>query len=260
MSEKILVFIPTYNERRNAEKMCRALRALPFAPDVLFVDDNSPDGTGAILDHLAAKDPAVHVVHRPGKQGIGTAHLFGIRWAYAQGYSKLMTLDCDFTHRPEYLPQFLEASRECDFVISTRYGASPENLKDWTPYRRFLTRFGHILTTAMLGMTLDATTSFRLYRLDRIPVEVFDDVQAAGYAFFFESAYILHLAGFSIREVPVVLPARQDGESKMNFAEVLASLRRFLRLFALRVMGPYRGYHQRRTAPRTQAKPTAAGR
>jgi dolichol-phosphate mannosyltransferase len=233
MLAKHLVLIPTYNERNNVARMHAELRNLPFATDIIFVDDNSPDGTGAVLDDIAARDPGVHVLHRSGKLGIGTAHLDGIRWAYRNGYTHLMTMDCDFTHRPEYLPQFMAAAKDCDFVISTRYGADG-SLTGWTAYRKTLTRLGHTLTRRMLGMKYDATTSFRLYRLDRIPMSLINQVQSHGYAFFFESVYMLHLSGCKIREVPVVLPPRTEGQSKMDRSEVYASLVRFAKLYVSR--------------------------
>lgn len=247
MRQERLVFIPTYNERGNVETMYRRLCALDLRADFLFVDDNSPDGTGEILDEIATRDPRVTVLHRPGKQGIGGAHLDGIRWAYERAYRVLMSLDCDLTHQPEDLPRFLARKDEYDLLLSSRYMAE-RSLAGWTLYRRALTRAGHTLIRFLLRMPYDATTSFRLYRLDRIPRELFREVASRGYAFFFESAYLLHMRGLSIGQVPVTLPARALGRSKMGLNEVAASLRQLLRLFL------ERGRRTRRAAQAVTAK------
>jgi dolichol-phosphate mannosyltransferase len=225
-----LIFIPTYNESANAKAMYEKLIELNLDADILFIDDNSPDGTGKILDDVAAGDDRVTVIHRKGKEGIGTAHIQGINWAYEHGYTVLMSLDCDFTHRPEYFPDFLALQDTCDLVMASRY-MGLESLSEWNLYRKALTQIGHVLTKLVLRMDYDATTSFRLYRLDRIPQSIFDSVTSRGYAFFFESVYFMHLSGVRIREVPVVLPARALGNSKMGLDEIVASLKQLLTLY-----------------------------
>ena len=218
-----LVFVPTYNERENVRRLCSEILALDLRVDILFLDDNSPDGTGEVLDELAASHPNVHVIHRPGKLGIGSAHRDGINWAYDRGYSTLATMDCDFTHRPEDLPEIIRRSRDCDVVVGSRY-SHPESLNDWTFFRKSLTLLGHVATNALLRMKYDATGAFRVYRLDRIPREVFSLVRSTGYSFLFESLYALFVNGHSIREVPIVLPARTYGHSKMRASDAFGSL------------------------------------
>ncbi len=212
---KTLIAVPTYNERENLEPLVRRILKLPVEAALLIVDDRSPDGTGEIADRLAAEDPAIQVIHRPGKLGIGGAHLEIIRRAYALGVTYLITMDCDFTHQPEDIPQFIERSEGIDLVIGTRF-VDPRSLKDWEPFRKMVTHLGHFLTQRLLGMPYDASGAFRLYRLDRIPAAVFDLVTARGYAFFFQSLYILWLNGFSVREIPILLPVRTCGHSKMT--------------------------------------------
>jgi len=227
---RTLVFIPTYNERENVEKICSEILVLGIDLDVLFLDDNSSDGTAAILKKLATKYPNVKVVFRPGKLGVGSAHLDGIRWAYDHGYKKLVTMDCDFTHSPGYLLDFLNRSNDCDVVVGSRYllGSS---LADWNKLRKFLTHAGHFMTKRLLGMKYDATGGFRLYRLDSIPREVFDAVRSKGYSFFFESLYVLQINNFRIVEFPIILPARTYGHSKMSLAEAFHSLWRLFHLY-----------------------------
>ncbi len=224
MTEKILIAIPTYNEKENVEPLYSQLKQLGLSNDFLFVDDNSPDGTSEILDRIAQRDPKVHAVRRAGKLGIGSAHMDIIRWAYDRGYDILITMDCDFTHQPEDVPVFLEKSLACDVVIGSRY-TNPKSLEGWNPLRKFLTHLAHFLTKTLLQMPYDATGAFRVYRLKKIPQPIFGLVQSKGYSFFFESLYILYLNGYQISEIPIRLPARTYGHSKMSWGDAWASLR-----------------------------------
>jgi dolichol-phosphate mannosyltransferase len=227
---RVLIFIPTYNEAENVEALFARIRSLDLPADILFLDDNSPDGTGAIIDRLIVANPNLYVIHRAGKAGIGSAHLAGIQWAYEHGYQTLITMDCDFTHSPERIPDFLEQASEHDVVIGSRY-LQPGSLRTWNFTRRTLTRVGHVLTTFLLRMPYDATGAFRLYRLDRIPRQVFDLVCSKSYSFFFESLYILWLNAFSIKEIPLQLPARTYGRSKMAWPDAARSVHRLAYLF-----------------------------
>src|SRR5207247_297503 len=142
---RLLIFVPTYNENRNVERLCAELRALPLDADILFIDDGSPDGTGATLDRLARQHPRISVIHREGKLGIGSAHRAGIAYAYDKGYDLLITLDADFSHSPADLPRLLAAHDDgVDVVVASRYLA-PDSLPGWSPHRLFLTRLGHLL-------------------------------------------------------------------------------------------------------------------
>ena len=224
MALRTLVVVPTFNERDNAPRMVDAIRALDLDADVLFVDDNSPDGTGALLDAMCADYPRLSVRHRAGKEGIGSAHLDGIAAAYAGGYERLVTLDCDFSHSPEDIPDFLRAADDADVVVGSRW-TSAKSLPGWNLFRRMMTGIGHVLTRSVLGMPYDATGAFRAYRLDRIPQRVFSLVQSRSYSFFFESLFILNKNGLRIREIPIVLPARTYGHSKMTLRAASDSVR-----------------------------------
>ena len=230
-----LVFVPTYNERENVERLCIELLKLDLRADILFLDDNSPDGTGEILDRLAADHGSVFVTHRSGKLGIGSAHQDGINWAYDRGYKTLVTMDCDFTHRPQDVPEFLRMSNDADLVLGSRY-MHDESLSDWTFFRKSMTSFGHFLTTTLLRMKYDATGGFRAYRLDRIPREIFTRVRSKSYSFFFESLYALHVNRHSIAEVPIALPARTYGHSKMRASDAVGSLVRLIILASTQLM------------------------
>ena len=226
---KSLIFIPTYNERDNAPRMCAEIHGLGLDADLLFMDDNSPDGTGALLDELKPRFPRLIVHHRAGKLGIGSAHFEAIEWAYAQGYQTLVTMDCDFTHSPSDIPAMIAATETSDVAVGSRW-LRRNSLPGWNLFRRLMTNGGHWLTRRVLGVPQDASGAFRCYRLDRLPRQVFQLVKARGYAFFFESLFILNRNKFSIVEVPIVLPARTYGHSKMSRA---AALRSVLHLFKL---------------------------
>lgn len=222
-SQKILIMLATYNERDNVETMCRKIQDTGVAADILYVDDNSPDGTGRILDELSYTMPEVHIIHRSTKLGIGSAHQDGIRWAYSHGYLNLITMDCDFTHSPENILDLLKFAEEYDIVVGSRH-ILENSLDGWNAWRRFLTRSGHFLTKTLLEMPYDATGAFRLYRIDRIPHEVFDLVSSKGYSFFFESLTILNLNKYKIKEIPIALPPRTYGHSKLRFRDMVHAL------------------------------------
>jgi len=228
--KKILVMIPTYNEHENVKKMCHDISMTGIQADVLFVDDNSPDGTGAILDDLAKSVPRIRVIHRSGKLGIGSAHLDGIAWVYSHGYTHLVTMDCDFTHSPENIKDLLNYADEYDVVVGSRH-ILEDSLIGWNPWRKCITRTGHLLTTILLQMPYDATGAFRLYRLDRIPKEVFGLVTSKGYSFFFESLTILNLNKYRIKEIPIALPPRTYGHSKLMFRDMIHALIFMLTIF-----------------------------
>jgi dolichol-phosphate mannosyltransferase len=211
-----LVFVPTYDERDNAPRMVQALHSLSLDADILFVDDNSPDGTGNLLEELRNHYPRLLVHHRTGRLGIGSAHSEAILWAYNAGYCRLVTLDCDFTHSPSDIPRLLERlDADVDVVVGSRW-ARRGSLPGWNIYRRLITWSGHFLTRTVLGIPQDASGAFRAYRLDRIPRDAFTLIRATGYAFFFESLFVLLQNGVRVKEVGITLPARTYGHSKMS--------------------------------------------
>jgi len=227
---RLLIFVPTYNEAENVEVLFGQIRALGLNADILFLDDNSPDGTGQIIDRIAAENANVRTIHRTGKLGIGSAHVAGIRWAYEHGYKTLVTMDCDFTHSPDRIADFLAQAEGFDVVVGSRY-MQKDSLQTWNLMRKTLTWVGHLLTTTLLRMPYDATGAFRLYRLDRIPAALFDLVESQSYSFFFESLYVLWLNGARVKEIPVELPARMYGHSKMRLKDVVRSTELLVYLF-----------------------------
>jgi dolichol-phosphate mannosyltransferase len=221
---KILIFIPTYNEAENVEKIYQQIKALGLNADNLFLDDNSPDGTGAIIDRLVEKDKNTFVIHRSGKLGIGSAHQAGIDWAYAKGYDTLITMDCDFTHSPSCIKDFIKNSNDVEIVVGSRY-LQKDSLATWNLFRKSLTHFGHFMTVHLLKMPYDASGAFRLYNLKKIKHDIFKLVQSPGYSFFFESLFILHHNNMKVAEIAIDLPARTYGTSKMSWKDAWHSLR-----------------------------------
>ncbi len=226
-----LIFIPTYNERGNVERLTEQLVALQYDADILFVDDASPDGTGDILDALATRHARVKVIHRNAKAGIGSAHMAGIRFAYARDYQTLISMDCDGTHPPESISEFLALAGTCDVVCGSRY-LRDDSLQEWTVMRVLMTKAGHFLTKSLLGIPYDASSAFRLYDLATVPLQAFELVNATGYGFFFESLFVLQINQMRIREVAIRLPARAEGNSKMDVREAARGLWRLFTLCA----------------------------
>jgi dolichol-phosphate mannosyltransferase len=226
----ILVGIPTLNEANNVERIVERLQGLSLPMDLLFIDDSSSDGTGEILNQLAARHDSLRVLHRPPFSGIGSAHQAILNYAYEHGYQTLITMDCDFSHQPEDLPRLLREPSNKALVVGSRF-MDEKSLEDWNLKRRFLTHLGHWLTSRLLGLPMDATGAFRLYRLDRIPRVLWGQVRSSGYAFFFESLVFLRKGGVECAEIPIRLPKRVYGESKLDFRQALRSLGMLLRLY-----------------------------
>lgn len=214
-----LLFIPTYNESKNIVKLYQQIKELHLGIDILFLDDNSPDGTGRVIDNLAMYDRTIHVIHRASKMGIGSAHLEGIDFAYKNNYRTLITMDSDFSHDPQDIAKFQAVSNEYEIVIGTRF-VKKGSLDGWKLSRKVLTHAGHLATKTLLKIPYDASGAFRLYRLDRIDAILFKMISAKGYSFFPESLYALFSNGIKVKEIPIKLPRRFNGVSKMNLRDV----------------------------------------
>jgi len=213
-----LIFIPTYNESANVEPLYRQIAGLGLEADMLFIDDNSPDGTGAILDRLAQGDSRVRVVHRPAKMGIGSAHQAGIAWAYARGYTTLITMDSDFAHSPQSIAVLLAQAGRADVVVASRF-LQPDSLKDWNVLRKFPDAHRAFHDADLAEYALRRHRGLPPVQPGPDPARAVSARGSQGYSFFFESLFILLNNGYTIREIPVVLPSRVYGESKMRFTD-----------------------------------------
>tara|TARA_Y100001954_G_scaffold239150_1_gene311543 strand:- start:3004 stop:3720 length:717 start_codon:yes stop_codon:yes gene_type:complete len=218
-----LVCIPTYNERENIPSIVKEL--LHVAPvDILIIDDNSPDGTGAVADLLAAEDARVHVLHRPGKQGLGKAYLAGFQWALERHYEFIFEMDADFSHQPRYVPEFLRATQDHDLVLGSRYvpGGGTEN---WSQLRKFISQGGSLYARTILGLSVkDLTGGFKCFRREVLEAIDLDSVESTGYSFQIELTYRAAQKGFRIKEVPIVFYERVAGNSKMSKDIVLEAV------------------------------------
>ena len=221
---RIVMVVPTYNEAENLEWIVgRVRKAVPEA-DVLVVDDRSPDGTGAIADEIAARDPQVQVVHRTQKAGLGAAYLHGFRVALDRGYDVIGEMDADGSHQPEQLRILLDALEEADLVLGSRWvpGGSVVN---WPLHRKALSRGGNLYTRLLLGIPVrDATGGFRLFRRTTLEALDLDDVRSVGYCFQADLAWRTLHAGMRVVEVPIEFVERVRGESKMSPAVAVESL------------------------------------
>ena len=218
-----ILCIPTYNESQNIKIIYEQIIGLKLDLDILFIDDNSPDGTGAIIDSFITQNPHVHALHRPCKSGIGSAHKAAIDWAYTNGYETCITMDCDFSHSPKYIQAFCDNAKNAPVVVGSRY-MEPNCLDGWNIIRKILTHSGHILTRFILGMPYDATGAFRLYSLSQIDATLFSKIRSNGYSFFYESLYIIYKNKIPVCEIPIHLPPRTYGHSKMQVKDMVHSL------------------------------------
>lgn len=221
---RVLVVVPTYQERENIDRILdRLLDANPDV-DVLVADDRSPDGTGDLADARAAADPRIHVLHRPGKDGLGAAYLAGFAWGIAHGADVLVEMDADGSHRPEDLPSMLAALVDADVVLGSRYvpGGAVVN---WPRSRELLSRGGNTYTRIMLGVALrDATGGFRAYRRSALEKMVMREVSSQGYCFQVDLVRRAVRAGLRVVEVPITFVEREFGASKMNRSIVTEAL------------------------------------
>jgi dolichol-phosphate mannosyltransferase len=221
MTAAVWLIMPTYNEAANLDGIVRATaaeleRAVPGDHRILVVDDNSPDGTGEIADSLAMELPSVEVLHRPGKAGLGQAYLAGFALALEAGARMVIEMDADFSHDQRYLPELIAAAGEADLVLGSRYVAGG-GVRDWGLVRRLVSRGGGLYARLILGIHVhDLTGGFKCIRREVLEAIDLPSVQAEGYVFQIEVTYRAVLAGFRVREVPIVFSDRTAGQSKMS--------------------------------------------
>ena len=226
---RVLIVMPTYNERQNLEIIAGRIReAVPDA-DLLVVDDNSPDGTGDLADKLAEKDSRVQVMHRTEKAGLGRAYVAGFTWALDGGYDLIVEMDADGSHRPEDLPKLLTTSAEADAVIGSRY-VPGGTVVNWPVSRQVLSFGANLYTRIMLGVRVkDATGGFRVYRAATLRKIDLSGIQSAGYCFQVDMTLRVLQGGMSVKEVPITFVERERGASKMSRSVIVESFIRIAR-------------------------------
>ncbi|HJS43072.1 MAG TPA: polyprenol monophosphomannose synthase [Gemmatimonadales bacterium] len=221
MAEKALVVMPTFNEGTNLPHILPQVLSQDPRLELLVVDDNSPDGTGLIADEMARLDPRVHVIHREGKLGLGTAYKAGFKWALERDYDYIFEMDADFSHDPKHLPEFLKAIQDADIVLGSRYLDGKVTVVNWPMGRLMLSYLANIYARWFTGLRIwDLTGGFKCFR--RTVLEAIDlkQVLSNGYAFQIEMSVRAWRKGFKLREIPIVFVDRTEGQSKMNRAIV----------------------------------------
>ena len=213
---KTLVIIPTYNERENIERIVPLVLEKDPSIHVLIVDDNSPDGTGQIADSMAKESERIFVIHRENKSGLGTAYITGFKFALENSYDLIFEMDCDFSHDPKYIPHFLEAIRDEDLVLGSRY-ISGVNVINWPMSRLLLSYYANVYSRIITGLPVkDATGGFKCFRRQVLEAIELDQVKSNGYSFQIEMSFRAWKKGFKIKEIPIVFEDRKAGQSKMS--------------------------------------------
>lgn len=213
---EVLIVIPTYDEKENVRPISAAILNVAPEADVLFVDDNSPDGTGDILDEIAAREPQVHVVHKEAKLGLGRAYITGFGWALERNYQLIFGMDADFSHDPREIPNFIEAATDAHCVIGSRY-IDGIRITNWPLSRLLLSKMAGAYVRVITGMPIaDPTGGYRCYRREVLTTISLDSIFSNGYSFLVEMAHRTWMQGFCIKEIPITFEDRRSGYSKMN--------------------------------------------
>jgi dolichol-phosphate mannosyltransferase len=222
--QRALVIVPTYNESENLPELIPAILGQGDQFDVLVVDDNSPDGTGDLAERLRAGNPRIHVIHRAGKLGLGTAYVAGFKFALEHGYDAVFEMDADFSHNPDDLPRLLAAVAGCDVAIGSRWvpGGGTQN---WSLLRTLISRGGSLYAKLVLGVPMnDLTSGFKCFRAHVLSSFNLDAIHSNGYAFQVELNYLCHQLGYCVAEVPILFVDRRVGQSKMSGMIVLEAM------------------------------------
>jgi dolichol-phosphate mannosyltransferase len=214
--KKTLVVVPTYNEHENLPALAQRLLALPVPVDLLVVDDNSPDGTGKLADELAAKHPSIHVLHRTEKSGLGRAYIAGFKWALERDYDFVFELDGDFSHNPDDIPMFLEAAKDADLVLGSRY-LNGIRIVNWPLRRLALSKCAANYVRIITGMPFtDPTGGYKCFSRRALLGINLQEINSNGYSFQVETTHRLWRQGLKVVEVPIVFTERVHGHSKMS--------------------------------------------
>jgi len=211
-----LIIVPTVNERENLPRMAERLLKLPVPVDLLVVDGNSSDGTGKIADELAVNHPQIHVLHEQKKNGLGRAYIAGFKWALEHGYEFIFEMDCDFSHDPDEIPNFLKAVQNVDLVLGSRYTGGVR-VVNWPLKRLLLSRFAGIYVWLVTGMPItDPTGGYKCFRRRALEAINLDGVHSNGYSFQIELTHKLWREGFKVAEMPIIFTERVEGSSKLS--------------------------------------------
>jgi len=222
--KKTLIIIPTYNEKENIVKIIDAVLNLPAELEILVVDDNSPDETGKLVAEISEKNSKIHLLPREKKEGLGTAYLAGFKYALKHNYDYIMEMDADFSHDPKYIPNFLQAIKDYDLVLGSRY-ISGGGVVNWGPLRKFISRGGSLYSRLILGIAIkDLTGGFKCFKKETLQALDLDNIFSNGYAFQIEINYRVTKKKLKVKEIPIVFVDRRVGKSKMSKSIFLEAL------------------------------------
>jgi len=224
VKSRTLVILATYNERENIEPLSADVLASPIAAELLVIDDSSPDGTGEAADAIAAADARVHVIHRPGKLGLGSASILGLQYALDHGYDFAIVMDADFSHHAKYLPDLVDGMTRFDVTIGSRY-VTGGGAVDWPLHRRLMSTCINLYARMCLGLKVrDCSGSYRCYRLGLMRTGVLDRMVSRGYSYLEEILYRCQSVGMKLGEVPILFGERLGGHSKISYVEAAAAV------------------------------------
>lgn len=230
---KISIIIPTYNERENLERLVNEIFSLSLKDylQIIIVDDNSPDGTGRIAEKLSEKYPQrLIVIHRPQKLGLGTAYKAGFEKALALGSDLILTMDADWSHHPQYFPQFIASQNSAEVIIGSRYIKGGQ-VRGWKFPRKILSKGANLISRIILGLEIhDNTTGYRCYQRKVLEKINFNKIESEGYSFLIEMMFLCQEAGFKIKEIPIIFENRRKGKSKISQEEIWKAIKTVLRL------------------------------
>ena len=218
-----LLIIPTLNERKNITTLFKKIRKIDQKIDILFVDDNSTDGTREEILYLKKRNKSIYFIFRPRKLGIGSAHKDGLKFAYKKKYKMILTMDADGTHNPKYIKNLIKYSSKYDLISTNRF-KNKNSLIEWPVHRRFLTKIRFYLINILLNINYDSSGAYRCYNAKNIKLNDVLGAKNDGYSFFWESLYLLNKKKYSIKEIPIYLPYRKVGSSKMTMRDIVGSL------------------------------------
>ena len=218
-----LLIIPTLNERKNITTLFKKIRKIDKKIDILFVDDNSNDGTREEILYLKKRNKSIYYIFRPRKLGIGSAHKDGLKFAYKKKYKIILTMDADGTHNPKYIKNLIKYSTKYDLISTNRF-ENKGSLIEWPVHRRFLTKIRFYLINILLNINYDSSGAYRCYNAKNIKLNDVLGAKNDGYSFFWESLYLLNKKKYSIKEIPIYLPYRKAGSSKMTMRDIIGSL------------------------------------
>ena len=222
--KKFLIIIPVYNEKNNIKPIVEKIfKKFTKKLSILFIDDNSTDGTRQEIYNLKTKYKNIFLIKRGSKLGIGSAHKCGLRWGYKKKYFIIITMDCDGTHDPSYLNRLIKPINKCEIVTTNRF-IKKNALKGWSVWRIFLTSLRHNLIKLLLGIQYDSSGAFRCYDTRKVKLKDILKAKDNGYSFFWESIFILHKKSYKISEIPINLPSRLTGNSKMRIKDIFHAL------------------------------------